>query len=107
MKSIEAVKTKRDELKAELERFREANENRKHNGMPKSDMSDLEKAEYMYIVRSMHELRCQINCLNFVLNEDFELSDATKPIPSQELLGVKKENVITKYTESGDVNNEF
>lgn len=96
MRSLEAVKKKRDELKAELEKFIQAKHDSKkaHWGLPQADLSALEKAEYIYIMRSIYELRNQINCLDFVLNEDTEMNDATRPVPSQVAIGIKKENVL-------------
>lgn len=78
MRCVKVVKKKRDELKAERERFMRAKE--RLYPYPKSypDIPKEEQHQFTYLMNTVGHLDKQINALEFVLNEDTELKDVTE-----------------------------
>jgi hypothetical protein len=78
MRYVETVKEKRDELKAEMERFL-ALKDKQFSHLPYRELSTESKKKFGYIMGTISVLKTQINALEYVLNEDTELEDRTKP----------------------------
>lgn len=105
MRDVSVVKEKRDELVKELGRFMKF-KNENYTGFDFSSLSAHQRREYSYIMSTMGDLRGQINAIEYVLNEDTELRDATwvsspylreKGITKEDILGSKKDGATYRH----------
>lgn len=94
MRAVEVVKQKRNQLRNELAKFMNAKNVKYPTPTKYYDLEAYDRHEFSYIMGCISSLRNQINALEFVLNEDTELNDYTKPYPSQRDCGVSKEKVF-------------
>lgn len=75
MKSLEAVLSKREELKVELEHLEDALKKMRSSGW--IDLSEEDKKEYNRLFTCVSKLRIQIDALTYVINYDSVLLDVT------------------------------
>lgn len=96
MRSVDVVKQKRNELRSDMENFLEV-KNRKYPAPTRYyELDGYDKHEFNYIMNCINNLRNQINALEFVLNEDTELTDYTISFsPTHKELGITKEKVFS------------
>jgi hypothetical protein len=79
MRDVSIVKRKRNQLKEEVEQFKNLKEKLFPSSISYRDLDPEEKKKYGYIQSTIGGLNTQINTLEFVLNEDSEIRDVTEP----------------------------
>lgn len=103
MRAVDVVKSKRDYLVEQKEEFQRVKDLKYPNKPNYAELSDYEKLELSYITRVLTNLMIQIGALNFVLNEDSDLRDATYIITSEERRGLSRERVLSKENKVGNL----
>lgn len=94
MRAVDVVKLKRDELRNDLAKFMSAKNAKYPSPTRYNELNEYDKYEYSYILKSMENLRTQINALEFVLNEDTYMDDCTISYHKHRDLGITKESVF-------------
>lgn len=94
MRDVNIIKEKLNILRDELEKFLNT-KNIKYPTLTIYDnLNDFDRHEFSYIMGCINSLKNQINVLEFVLNEDVEITDYTTPYPRQRACGISKEIVL-------------
>ncbi len=106
MRAVDIVKEKRNQLRNELVRFLNAKEIKYPTPTNYKELDEYNRHEYSYIMGCVNSLKTQINALEFVLNEDTELNDYSKPYPRQEEIGISKAMVFEIGKEDYDLRNK-
>lgn len=78
MRDVRFVKEHRDALKEERHKFVMAKERLFPYPTTYRDISQEERPKLSYIIQTLRNLDIQINALEFVLNEDTHIQDATE-----------------------------
>jgi hypothetical protein len=107
MRDVQVIKDKRNQLRDELVKFTAVKEDAFPKGTRYSELSDYDRQLYNYTMGCINSLRNQINALEYVLNEDTELNDNTRPYPSQVSFGITKESVFKMSNDTEIANRTF
>lgn len=102
MRNVNVVKAKRDELREDLAIFIKVRENKFPLMAKYTELPEYDRKLYSYIQSCIGNLKRKINALEFVLNEDTEMTDGTTPFPSHKEIGITKELIFKLANETSD-----